>query len=125
MRRSYLTPSSTVRKKYKTPGGVVDFDMNNIQSGTEQTVPRPTMSHEIKNEPKSELTHDELPGRGGKISGLLRQKDQVKDGDLGARWLEEYTGPRGELNDEENNRIRNKVGLESLKLVHVLVHWAI
>ena len=71
------------------------------------------MSHEIKNEPKVELAHDEHLGNDGgtgKMAGLLSKKDEIRDGDLGARWLEEYTGPRGELNDEENNRIRNKVG---------------
>jgi len=31
------------------------------------------------------------------------------DGDISARWLAQYTGPRPELTDELNNQIRNKV----------------
>lgn len=80
-----------------------------------QPVEHYTMTHEAIHEPKTEATHQEqldidTSERTGKLGELLNNRDKVKDGDLGARWLEEYTGERRELTDEENNRIRNKVG---------------
>lgn len=72
------------------------------------------MSNETKHEPKPELAHDEGSdgidgGRTNKLGELLSKRDAVKDGDLGAKWLEDYTGERRELTDDDNNRIRNRV----------------
>lgn len=73
------------------------------------------MSTEYKHEPKPEVSHDEgqeLPGSGGlggKVAGILAPREQVQDGDLGAKWLEEYSGDRPELSDEDNKRVRNRI----------------
>jgi hypothetical protein len=72
--------------------------------------------NEIKHEPKAEFIHDEgdqtTPPTGGvtgKISGLVVPAGKTADGDLGANWLEEYTGERTELGDEDNKRVRNRI----------------
>jgi hypothetical protein len=73
------------------------------------------MSTDHKQEHKAEVDHNEgrdLPASGGvtgKVAGLLAPREQVRDGDLGARWLEEYTGDRPELSDEDNKRVRNRI----------------
>lgn len=88
------------------------------------------MSHEIKTEPKTELSHhDNTPpnddghdhGKTPKMAELLAQKDRVRDGDLGSQWLAEYTGPRPELTDEMNNQIRNKIDMHLMPMYVVLV----
>jgi hypothetical protein len=42
-------------------------------------------------------------------AGKLLTSTAPKDGDLGARWLASYTGPRPVLTDENNNKIRNRI----------------
>ena len=42
-------------------------------------------------------------------AGNLLASTAPKDGDLGGRWLAQYTGPRPELTDELNNKIRNRI----------------
>jgi hypothetical protein len=69
---------------------------------------------DIKYETKQEVDHHEgndpgLPGHhGGKVN-LVAPGEHVRDGDMGARWLEEYTGERHEITDEDNNRVRNRI----------------
>lgn len=72
------------------------------------------MPTDIKHEDKPEVDyhegHEAPPsGAAGKIAGMVTPKEQVGDGDIGARWLEEYTGDRPELSDEDNKRVRNKI----------------
>jgi len=73
------------------------------------------MSTGIKHDEKSgEVNHHEgeiTPPTGavGKIAGMVTPKERVGDGDMGATWLEEYTGERPELTDEDNNRVRNRI----------------
>lgn len=42
-------------------------------------------------------------------AGNLLTSTAPKDGDLGGQWLARYTGPRPELNDELNTKIRNRI----------------
>jgi hypothetical protein len=42
-------------------------------------------------------------------AGKLLTSTAPKDGDLGGRWLANYTGPRPELTDELNTKIRNRI----------------
>lgn len=72
--------------------------------------------NDIKHEPKGEVNHDEghheppaTSGVTGKIAGLVVPTRKTADGDLGANWLEEYTGERTELTDEDNKRVRNRI----------------
>jgi hypothetical protein len=72
------------------------------------------MSTDIKHEDKIEVNHHEgqltpPTGRVGKIAGMVAPREKAGDGDMGARWLEEYTGDRPELSDEENKRVRNRI----------------
>jgi len=72
------------------------------------------MSTDLKHEDKPEIDYHEgrdLPPSGavGRIAGMVAPKDRVGDGDIGARWLEEYTGDRPELSDEDNKRVRNRI----------------
>lgn len=43
-----------------------------------------------------------------------------KDGDLGGRWLATYTGPRPELTDELNTKVRNKIDGWLLPLIFLI-----
>jgi len=72
------------------------------------------MSTDLKHEDKPEINYHEgqdtvSSGGVGRIAGLVAPKDRVGDGDIGARWLEEYTGDRPELSDEDNKRVRNRI----------------
>jgi hypothetical protein len=40
---------------------------------------------------------------------MVAPKERVGDGDIGARWLEEYTGDRPELSDEDNKRVSMRI----------------
>jgi len=42
-------------------------------------------------------------------AGNLLTSTAPKDGDLGGQWLATYTGPRPELTDELNSKIRNRI----------------
>jgi len=75
---------------------------------------RNEMSTDLKHEEKPEVDYHEgrdAPASGGlgRIAGLIAPKERVGDGDIGARWLEEYTGDRPELSDEDNKRVRNRI----------------
>jgi hypothetical protein len=51
-------------------------------------------------------------GNGGPAkdkAGKLLTSTAPKDGDLGGQWLARYTGPRPELTDELNSKIRNRI----------------
>jgi len=50
-------------------------------------------------------TNTGVSGKAGKVLTATAPKD----GDLGARWLASYTGPRPELTDENNSKIRNRI----------------
>ena len=72
------------------------------------------MSTDLKHEEKPEVDYHEgrdPPASGGlgRIAGMIAPKERVGDGDIGARWLEEYTGDRPELSDEDNKRVRNRI----------------
>jgi len=72
------------------------------------------MSTDLKHEDKPEINYHEgrdvqPSGAVGRIAGMVAPKDRVGDGDIGARWLEEYTGDRPELSDEDNKRVRNRI----------------
>lgn len=43
-----------------------------------------------------------------------------KDGDLGGQWLSTYTGPRTELTDELNSKIRNRIDTYLLPLIFLI-----
>lgn len=42
------------------------------------------------------------------------------DGDLGSKWLAQYTGPRPELTDELNNQVRNRIDAYLLPLIFLI-----
>jgi hypothetical protein len=72
------------------------------------------MSNDHKHEDKPEIDyhegHDAPPsGAVGRIAGMVAPKERVGDGDIGARWLEEYTGDRPELSDEDNKRVSKRI----------------
>lgn len=72
------------------------------------------MSTDLKHEEKPEVDYHEgrdgpTSGGLGRIAGMIAPKERVGDGDIGARWLEEYTGDRPELSDEDNKRVRNRI----------------
>jgi hypothetical protein len=54
------------------------------------------------NEVKSEVDHHE--------SLHEKQASLPVDGDLGAQWLANYAGEKREITDEDNRRVRNRVG---------------
>lgn len=45
----------------------------------------------------------------GTKAGKLLTSTAPKDGDLGGQWLARYNGPRPELTDELNSKIRNRI----------------
>jgi hypothetical protein len=54
--------------------------------------------------------HEDGGGIGAKDkAGNLLTSTAPKDGDLGGQWLAQYTGPRPELTDELNSKIRNRI----------------
>jgi hypothetical protein len=54
--------------------------------------------------------HDDGHGEGARDkAGKLLTSTAPKDGDLGGQWLALYTGPRPELTDELNSKIRNRI----------------
>lgn len=63
-------------------------------------------------------THHET-GVAGKLGSKLNTT-APKDGDLGGRWLATYTGPRPELTDELNNKVRNKIDSYLLPLIFLI-----
>jgi hypothetical protein len=73
------------------------------------------MSAQDTKQDKVELDHHEqqesAPSGGavGKIAGMVAPSSTTRDGDMGATWLEEYTGDRPELSDEDNKRVRNRI----------------
>lgn len=58
-------------------------------------------------------------GLKGKLGSKLT-KTGPKDGDLGGRWLAQYTGPRPELTDELNSKIRNRIDIYLLPLIFLI-----
>lgn len=53
-------------------------------------------------------------------AGKLLTNTAPKDGDLGRRWLDTYTGPRPELTDEANTRVRNQIDRSLLPLIFLI-----
>ena len=52
--------------------------------------------------------------------GSKLTKTGAKDGDLGGRWLSTYTGPRTELTDDLNTKIRNRIDAYLLPLIFLI-----
>ena len=78
--------------------------------------------------PRIETTHsdnvtfneaDQSHGVTGK-AGKLLTSTAPKDGDLGARWLATYDGPRPELTDENNSHVRNKIDSYLLPVIFLI-----
>lgn len=93
------------------------------------TIPtRATPADDNSHLPRVETTHSdnvtfadpEQPhGVSGK-AGKLLTSTAPKDGDLGARWLATYDGPRPELTDENNSHVRNKIDAYLLPVIFLI-----
>ena len=65
--------------------------------------------------------HEDQGGEGAKDkAGKLLISTAPKDGDLGGRWLAQYTGIRPELTDELNSKIRNRIDAHLLPLIFLI-----
>jgi hypothetical protein len=65
--------------------------------------------------------HEDQTGEGAKDkAGKLLTSTAPKDGDLGGRWLAQYTGNRPELTDELNTMIRKKIDYYLLPLIFLI-----
>ena len=53
-------------------------------------------------------------------AGKLLTNTAPKEGDLGARWLATYDGPRPELTAERNNHVRNKIDTYLLPVIFLI-----
>lgn len=86
-------------------------------------------------EPKNDVQHNDLhptqsiqtatdpanaDGEAGTKKGGLLANTAPKDGDLGGKWLEQYTGPRTELTDEANTQVRNKIDRSLLPIIFLI-----
>ena len=77
-----------------------------------------TYDHDI--DPKADFQHvDESNEKTDKLGGVLSDTTP-KDGDLGGRWLASYSGPRPELTDSANNKIRNRIDIYLLPLIFLI-----
>lgn len=81
-------------------------------------------------EPKPEIEHANLEparsaderkeGAGQTLVAKALIDSTPKDADLGAKWLATYTGPRPEITDDDNNKVRNKIDKWMLPLVFLI-----
>lgn len=71
---------------------------------------------------KNEATHldGHVVGDDQTKTRNLLGNTEPKDGDLGSRWLAQYTGPRPELTDELNNKVRNRIDANLLPLIFLI-----
>jgi hypothetical protein len=53
-------------------------------------------------------------------AGKLLGNTAPKDGDLGGKWLAQYTGPRPELTDDNNGAVRNRIDKSLLPIIFLI-----
>ncbi|RSH85337.1 hypothetical protein EHS25_004733 [Saitozyma podzolica] len=68
--------------------------------------------HEIMPEAKPEVAHHEEP-----LNAVPEKEHPVQDGDISAKWLAEYTGPRRDITSQENSVVRNKIDKVLLPII--------
>lgn len=93
------------------------------------TEPKPNVGHFDREETlTSNVDEQTVAGDNGGKRGIKERlgfgskltKTAPKDGDLGGRWLSTYTGPRTELTDELNSKIRNRIDTYLLPLIFLI-----
>lgn len=71
--------------------------------------------------PETQSVVDRAEESGGKSkASKVLGNTKPHDGDLGARWLATYTGPRPELTDKLNNKIRNRIDASLLPIIFLI-----